>query len=173
MRRKLVAAGAALAALALGAAAAGAAAEKPNFTGTWVMDTAKSEGIPSGLEQTVTIKHEGDKLEMVIKQKTPQGERPPVTDNFMLDGQPVDFKPPTPPNQPPPRKPKRVGKWTADGSGVELMDTYEVDTPDGPETIVIKRRWTLSSDGKTLIVEQDVKSPIGSSQARRIYNKQG
>lgn len=169
MRRSLIAAAASLALLSLTVAAAAAA--KPDFTGTWVLDTARSEGVPPTLQQTVTVKHEGDKLEVVIKQKSAQGERT-VQETHALDGKQVDFTPPVPPNQPPPRNPKRTSRWTADGAGVEIVDTFEVDTPDGPETIVIKRTWTLSADGKQLIVNQDQKTPIGSAQSRRVYNKQ-
>lgn len=171
MRRSFTAAAAALALLSLGVAAAAAAA-KPDFTGTWVLDLSQSEGLPAGFQQTVTVKHAGDKLELVIKQKSAQGERT-VEEAHTLDGKAIDFKPPVPPNQPPPRNPKRTSKWTADGAGIEILDTFEVDTPDGPETIVIKRTWTLSADGKQLVVNQDQKTPIGSAQSRRVYNKQG
>ena len=170
MRRSLVAACAALAALTLCVAAAAAA--KANYNGTWVLDLSKSEGLPAGCEQTVTITQAEDKLDLVIKQKTQQGERT-VNESHLLDGKAVEFKPNVAPNQPPPANAKRVSKWAADGAGVEILDTFDVETPDGVVTIVVKRTWTLSADGKTMTVIQDVKGQIGSSQSKRVYNKQG
>ena len=168
--RRMVAACAALAALSLCVAAAAAA--KANYSGTWVLDISKSEGLPVGLEQTVTVTQTDDKLELVIKQKTPQGERT-VNESHVLDGKAVEFKPNVGPNQPPPTNAKRVSKWAADGAGVEIMDTFDVESPDGLVTIVVKRSWSLSADGKTLTVIQDVKGQLGGSQTKRVYNKQG
>lgn len=172
MRSRLLAAGVALAALALTASAAAAA--KASFAGTWVLDLSRSEGLPPGLEQTVTITHEGDKLDLVIKQKTPQGERT-VNENFVLDGKTVDFKPPTPqnPNAPQPRNGKRTARWLPDGSGIEIVDTWDVDTPDGADTMEMKRKWTVAADGKTFTVEQNFKGMLGLSQSKRVYVKQG
>jgi hypothetical protein len=171
MRRSLVAACAALAALTLLCVAAGAAA-KANYNGVWVLDLSRSEGLPAGFEQTVTITQADDKLDLVIKQKTPQGERV-INENHVLDGKEIEFKPSVAPNQPPPKNAKRVSKWTADGAGVEIVDNYDVDTPDGVITVVVKRTWRLAADGKTMTVVQDVKGTMGASQTKRVYNKQG
>ena len=171
MRSKLAAAGALLAALALGTAAAAAA--KANFAGTWVLDLSRSEGLPPGFEQTVTITHAEDKLDLVLKQKTQQGERT-VNESFTIDGKEAAFTPPAPPpNQPPPRNGKRVTKWLADGAGIEIVDTWDVDTADGPDTFQMKRKWTLAPDGKTFTVEQSFKGTFGLSQSKRVYVKQG
>ena len=171
MRSRLLAAGVALAALALGATAAAAA--KANFSGTWVLDLSRSEGLPPGLEQTVTISHEGDKIDLTIKQKTPQGERT-INESFMLDGKQADFNPPTPPpNQPQPRNGKRTARWLPDGGGIEIVDTWDMDTQDGPDTFELKRKFTLAPDGKTFTVEQNFKGALGLSQTKRVYVKQG
>ena len=170
MRSRLLQACAALAALALAVSAA--AAEKANFTGTWSLDVSRSEGLPPSLQQTVTITHEGDKVDMVIKQKTPQGERT-VNDSFMLDGKQAAFTPPAPPPpQPQPRNGKRTARWLADGS-IEIHDTWDMDTPDGLDTMEMKRKFTLAADGKTFTVEQNFKGQLGLSQTKRVYVKQG
>jgi hypothetical protein len=170
MRSRMSAAGVALAALALAASAAAAA--KANFTGTWVLDLSRSEGLPFGLEQTVTITQDGDKLDLVLKQKTPQGERT-VSESFMIDGKQAAFNPPAPPpSQPQPRNGKRTARWLGDNS-LEIHDTWDVDTPDGLDTMELKRRWTLAPDGKTFTVEQSFKGMLGLSQTKRMYVKQG
>lgn len=169
MRSRMLQACAVLAALALGASAAAA---KANFAGTWVLDLSRSEGLPPGLEQTVTITHEGDKLDLVLKQKSPQGERT-VNESFMIDGKQAAFNPPAPPpNQPQPKNGKRTVRWLGDG-GIEIVDTWDVDTPDGLDTMELKRRWTLAADGKSFTVEQSFKGMLGLSQSRRVYVKQG
>ncbi|HLL76195.1 MAG TPA: hypothetical protein VK421_13155 [Pyrinomonadaceae bacterium] len=171
MRSRLLKACVALAALALGASAAAAA--KANFAGTWVLDLSRSEGqFPPGLEQTYTITQEGDKLDLSLKQKTPQGERT-LTDTIVLDGKQVAFNPPPPPpNQPQPRNGKRTARWLADG-GVEIIDTWDIDTQDGPDTFEMKRKWTLAPDGKTFTIEQNFKGTYGLSQTKRVFVKQG
>lgn len=170
MRSRMLTACAVLAASALGVAAAAAA--KSNFSGTWVLDVARSEGLPPTLQQTVTITHEGDKLDLVLKQKSQQGERT-VNETFVLDGKQAAFNPPPPPpNQPQPRNGKRTARWLPDG-GIEVADTWDLDTPDGPDTFELKRKWTLAPDGKTFTVEQSFKGMLGLSQTKRVYVRQG
>jgi hypothetical protein len=173
MRSRLLQACAALAALAIATAASAASAAKANFAGTWTLDVSRSEGLPPNLEQTVTITHEGDKLALVIKQKSQQGERT-INETFMLDGKQADFNPPAPPPPAPqPRNGKRTAAWLADGSGIEILDRWDVTTPDGDDTMEMKRKFTLAPDGKTFTVEQAFKGTLGLSQSRRVYVKQG
>ncbi|HYG10149.1 MAG TPA: hypothetical protein VD835_09395 [Pyrinomonadaceae bacterium] len=170
MRSRLLAAGIVLVALALAVSAAAAA--KADFSGTWALDVSRSEGLPPSLQQTVTITQEGDKIDMVIKQKTPQGERT-INDSFMLDGKQAAFNPPAPPPpNPQPKNGKRTARWLPDG-GIEVHDLWDVDTPDGLDTMEMKRKFTLAPDGKTFTVEQSFKGMIGLSQTKRVYVKQG
>jgi hypothetical protein len=168
MRRKFVAALAA--SLALAAAVVVGAAAKANFNGTWVMDAAKSEGMPPGLEQTLTVKQDGDKITTDVKIKSPQGDRA-ISDSYTVDGKEVDFtnnmlRGLT-------GKGKRTTKWAADGNGIEINETTDVQTPDG-ENVTIKavRKWTLAADGKTLTIEQTLDTPQGTQQSKRLFNKQ-
>ena len=170
MRSRLLTASAALTALALAVSAA--AAQKANFTGTWALDVSRSEGLPPTVQQNVTITQEGDKVEVVVKQKTPQGERT-VNDSFVIDGKQAAFSPPAPPPpNPQPKNGKRTARWLADGA-IEIHDTWDVDTPDGLDTMEMKRKFTLAPDGKTFTVEQNFKGTLGLSQTKRVYVKQG
>ena len=170
MRSRMLAACVVLAALALTVSAAAAA--KANFSGTWALDLSRSEGLPFGLEQTVTITQNEDKLDLVLKQKTPQGERT-INESFMIDGKQAAFNPPAPPPPAPqPKNGKRTARWLADGA-LEIHDTWDVDTPDGLDTMEMKRKWTLAADGKTFTVEQSFKGMLGLSQTKRVYVKQG
>lgn len=168
MRRKIVAS-LAMSLLVVAAVTVGAAA-KANFSGTWVMDAAKSEGMPPGLEQTLTVKHEGDKITTDVKIKSPQGDRA-ISDSYTLDGKEVDFTNNMLRGMT--GKGKRTTKWAANGNGIEINETTDIQAPDGQNvTLKAVRKWTLSADGKTLTIEQTLDTPQGSQQSKRIFNKQ-
>ena len=164
----------ALAALSL-AAAAGAAA-KANFTGTWVLDAARTEGLPPGVEQTLTVRHEGDRVETELKVKTPSGEQTAKAD-YTLDGAEVEFTPPPAVktftgDMPTIGKGRRTAKWTADGGAFVFTELVDVKTLEGPDTMKAVRTWTLSADGKTLTVEQRSQTPNGLAMNKRVFAKQ-
>ena len=170
MRSKVAAASAALAALALGAAVASAA--KVDFSGTWVMDAAKSEGLPPGVKQTLKVTQKDDKIDIEVKVTQPDGTERTLTDSYTADGKETPFQPVMQGGGPPPKNAKRTAKWAADRSGIDVIENSEVDTPEGPDTLQMVRKWTLSADGKTLTIEQNFKGPIGSQQSKRVFTKQ-
>lgn len=143
-------------------------AAKPNFTGTWEMDTNKSIGIPPGMKQTYTITHNGDKIDLEAKIVTQQGERL-IKDSYTLDGKEMDFTPqgPSGPNG----KGKRTATWMPNDRGVIISDVTTVDSPKGPATTQLVRKWQLSPDGTTLIVDRYIDTPNGSGESRHIFVK--
>ncbi|HVG29718.1 MAG TPA: hypothetical protein VM864_08485 [Pyrinomonadaceae bacterium] len=172
MRSKFAAAGAGLAAFVLFAAVAAAAA-KPNYTGTWVLDAAKSEGVggPQGApaaEETMTVKQDGDKIAAERKIKGQQGERV-VNDSYTADGKEGEFTMQMRGNE---TKGKRTAKWSADGNVLEVNDKASFDTPQGAMTTESNSKWTLSADGKTLTIEGTRTTPRGEQKFKRVYNKQ-
>jgi hypothetical protein len=172
MRSKFAAAGVALAAFVLVAAVAVAAA-KPNYTGTWVLDASKSEGVggPQGgpaAEETMTIKQDGDKLTVERKIKGQQGERV-QNDTYTADGKETDFTMQMRGNE---TKGKRISKWSADGGALEVNDKASFDTPQGSMSMTSSAKWTLSADGKTLTVEGTRTTPRGEQKSKRVYTKQ-
>ena len=76
--------------LAASAAAQGAPAAKADFSGTWVLDASKSEGLPPGVEQTLVVTQQGDRVEAQNTTKGPQGEQV-IKDAYVLDGQETDL----------------------------------------------------------------------------------
>lgn len=167
MRSKFAAAGALLAALALFAAVVAAAA-KPNFSGTWVLDASKSEGVQPGAEETLTIKQDGDKLSVERKFKGPQGERT-TNDTYTADGKEGDFTMQVMRNE---TKGKRTAKWSSDGTALEVHDKADFQTPNGSVSMEATSKWTLAADGKTLTVEQTRTTPRGTQTSKRVYTKQ-
>ncbi len=37
---------------------------KPDFSGSWMMDRARSFGMPGNMQQTMVVTHKGDQLEL-------------------------------------------------------------------------------------------------------------
>ena len=139
---------------------------KIDFSGTWTLDKANSEGLPPGMDQLMTVVQTGDKLSLETKLISEQGEQV-VPDSYMLDGKEVDFTPKTPGGQS--GKGKRTAKWTADG--IEVSEKATFDTPEGAVNVQALRRWVLSPDSKTLKIEMTVDGPNGKQLLKRTFIK--
>lgn len=169
MKRKLLIGIVALAVFAFGIGIVAAA--KANFSGVWMLDTAKSEGLQPGTIQTMTVKQDGDRVEIETKLKAGDGAEQTLKDAYVLDGKEVDFTPPIIGGGAA-KKAKRTSKWTADEGGFDASEEVLVSAPDGGEdTIKAKRRWRLSADGKTLTIEMDVELPNGATKSKRVFVK--
>ena len=144
----------------------GVLAAKPDFNGKWKLDAAKSEGLPPGMEQTMNVKQNGDEINIETTVKMPQGEQT-VPDSYSVTGKEVEFTKEAPNGQK--QKVKRISKWTE--SGMEVVEQAQIETPDGAATVTAKRKWTLSADGKTLIIEMDVEGPQGKQTSKRTFVK--
>ena len=145
------------------------AAAKPDFTGTWKMDRARSYGLPPDMTQVLTIAQKGDQIELETKLIQPNNERT-IKDSITLDGKEYDFTPAVPPNQPP-AKGKRTALWLPADRGIQVTDVTTAETPKGPVKTQTVRKWTISNSGE-LIVDMYVDNPNVSYEARRIFIKQ-
>src|SRR5688572_31604398 len=126
---------------------------RPDFSGRWELDAAKSEGVPPETKQTMTVKQTGDRLEVETKITGPQDRT--VNDTFTLDGKPTEFTPSmlaggTAKNG------TRTSTWSADGNGMDVIEQADVETSQGADTIKGKRTWRLSEDKKVLTIEIDL-----------------
>jgi hypothetical protein len=137
---------------------------KADFNGRWKLDVSRSEGVPQGMEQAMTVVQKNDVINIETTVKTPEGEQT-VPDSYTLDGKEKDF---TAQNG----KGKRTSKWTADGSGFEVFEKADIDTPGGAAAIERTRKWALSPDGKTLTIEINLKTPQGEQRIKRLFVKQ-
>ena len=141
---------------------------KGNFGGTWALDKANSEGLPPGMDQSMTVVQTGDKLSLETKLITDQGEQV-VPDSYILDGKEVDFTPRTPGGQS--GKGKRIAKLSADGNTIHVSEDSTFDTPEGAVNIKATRKWTLSPDGKTLKIDMTIDGPNGKQTIKRTFIK--
>ena len=149
------------------------AANKPNFSGTWTMDRARSFGMPGDMTQILTITQTDDKIEIETKIIQPNNERT-VKDTFFLDGKEHEFTPPTPANAPAgqtPPKGKRTASWLPGDTALTVTDITTAQTPQGETTTQNVRKWAINAQGE-LVVDSYFDGPRGSFEAKRIFKKQ-
>jgi len=137
------------------------AAAKPNFSGTWTMDRARSFGLPNDMNQTLTVVQKDDQLEVETKIAQPNNDRT-VKDTYVLDGKEYDLTPPA--------KGKRSAVWLPGERGIQVTDVTITDSPQGPVQSQIVRKWTMS--GSELVIDMYVDNPNVSYEAKRIFIKQ-
>src|SRR5690349_11908907 len=112
------------------------ASAKADFSGTWILDKNNSEGLPPGMDQTMTVVQTGDKLLLETKLITQEGERV-VSDLYMLDGKEAEFTPKAGNGQA--GKGKRTAKWSADGNGIEVNENSTFDGPEESINVLMTR----------------------------------
>jgi hypothetical protein len=144
-------------------------ATQTDFTGTWVLDASRGEGLPEGLEQSITVKQSGDRIEVESHMKTPMGERR-TQDVFVLDGQESDFQPVL--NVEVSAVGKRTARWSEDRSGFESTERVTAQGPPGEITLTSVRRWTLAPDGDTLTIDMTSNGPQGEMKSTRVFTRQ-
>lgn len=164
MTRKIISSGAAVLAFCLMVIAI----PKLNFSGEWIMDRGRSFGMPGNMQQTMKVTHAADQMEVETTLTMPDNERV-VKDIYVLDAKERDFTPPAPANAPPP-KGKRTATWLPDGKGILLTELITSETPKGPVTTQMVRKWTFTSENE-LTITTFVDGPNGSYEAKRIFLK--
>ena len=158
-----VATGAAAIVLSLATGAAQA-----NFAGTWVLDPARTQGLPEGVSMTMTVKQDGNRLQVDANISSPQGQQT-IADLYGLDGKETDYTPPLIGGGS--GKGRRTSTWNADKTGFDVTESATVSTAEGDGTITAKRKWTLAPDGKTLTVDVAMKTPMGEQASKRVFTR--
>jgi hypothetical protein len=140
---------------------------KPDFNGSWILNKDRSIGLQPGMDMAVTIKQEGDKLEVETKVVTTQQGEQLIKETFVLDAKEVEFTPTQPKS-----KGKRTAKWLDRGNGILVTDVITVETDKGTNTILIERKWVISPDGKELITDRFLEDQNGARiPVRRVFAK--
>jgi hypothetical protein len=166
MKRTIVLGSVASLVLALSMVAASA---KVNFSGTWVLDKSHSEGLPAEIkDQTLTVVQTDDKISIETTVVRDSGEMK-QSDTYMLNGKEVEYKPQTIMGFE--GTGKRTAQWAADGKSLDVKEEATYEAPDGPVAVHITRKWTLSADGKSLIIDMNIDSPQGPRQIKRAFTK--
>jgi hypothetical protein len=150
----------ALTAFCLAALAAGPQDDKkPDLSGTWKLDTAKSDFgmMPPPDSQTNVIEHKDPKLK--VKTTTKGGMREGESEsNYTTDGEESSNK-----------MGEMDVKTTAKWDGKKLVMHSKLDM-QGNE-VLIDQTYSLSDDAKVLTVDVGFKSPMGDGTQKMIFNK--
>ncbi len=157
----------AIIAFGLACGAFGQAAQKPSFGGTWTMDRARSFGMPADMQQSMTVKQNGDSIELETKIITAKGETS-ISDSYLIDGQEREFTPQGNSGPIPNSKGRRKANWLPNGKGIMVEEVSTVETEKGVVTNQLTRKWTFSGDGElTIDLYYDVTA--GSFETKRIF----
>src|SRR6476620_3751183 len=89
--------------------ASAANAARPDFSGRWELDAAKSEGLPPDMKQSMTVKQTGDRLEVETKITGSQDRT--INDTYTVDGKPAEFTPAIIAGGAKPKKGTRTATW--------------------------------------------------------------
>jgi hypothetical protein len=137
---------------------------KPNFTGKWNLDVAKSDFGPMPPPDSVVhvIEHKEPNLKVVTTTKSAQGE---ITNERSLttDGKENVNKMRMGPEE---QQVTSTSKW----NGKSLATSFKLSA-QGTE-FEISDSWTLSDDGKVLTVSRGIKAPQGEFTSTTVFNKQ-
>jgi len=164
MKNAIVNVGAVLLVLLL-SASAWAQDAKPNFTGKWNLDVAKSDFGPMPPPDSVVhvIEHKEPNLKVVTTTKSAQGE---ITNERSLttDGKENVNKMRMGPDGE--QQVTSTSKW----NGKALATSFKLSA-QGTD-FDINDSWTLSDDGKVLTIVRAIKAPQGEFAATTVFNKQ-
>ena len=145
------------------------ASGQTDLSGTWVLDKSKSTDIPPVLKGlSMTIAQKGKTVDVSAKLVSDTGTE--IKDDtfllgagaqgVMLDG---------------PNKSSAKGKRTSKtiDRGFESVDegTFTPAGAPGPIKVKTSRKWQLSSDGKTLILDITRASEMGTRLSHRVFTR--
>ncbi len=152
-------AGVILAALVASATIA-SAQTKPNFTGDWKFNAAKSNfgGMPAPTSLTQKITHEDPSLKVATSQSGDFGDfNSDFT--FTTDGKEC-------PNQMNDFHMTSTVKWEGDSLVFDSKIDFQGTAMSGTE------KWSLSPDGKNLTVQRHFKGPMGEGDSTVVMDRQ-
>jgi hypothetical protein len=137
-----------------------AAQNKTNFSGTWKLNTSKSDFgmIPGPDSRTDVIDHKDPSLKVSVTAEGAQGKQQ-YTVNYTTDGKEAV-------NSLPGREMKSTLSWQ--GKSLVVDTKLKIQGND----VTIKSVWTLSDDGKTLTQNAHLGSPMGETDQKLVFEKQ-
>lgn len=137
---------------------------KPDLSGTWSLDVAKSDfgGAPAPDSIVHVIEHKDPNLKITSTQKSQQGELT-NTRNLTTDGKENINRMRSMAGE---QDVKSTSKW----NGKTLANAFKLDIQGS--AIDINEAWELSDGGKVLSIARDIKTPQGDFHQRYVFNKQ-
>jgi hypothetical protein len=137
---------------------------RPDFTGKWSLDAAKSDfgQMPPPELLVHQIEHKEPNIKITTTQKSQAGE---TTNTRILttDGKPSTNKIAMMGGE---QEVKSSAKW----DGEKLLMTAAFDAQG--TAVELNDTWTLSDEGKVLTIVRLAKTPQGDFTVKTVYNKQ-
>jgi len=133
---------------------------KPNFSGTWKLNTAKSDFgvLPGPDSRTDKIEQTESAIKENVDSQGPQGNQV-YTLTYTPDGKEGT-------NTPGGLEIKNTAKW--DGPSLVIDSKLKFQDQD----VTIKSTWTLSEDGKTFTMNSHLASAMGETDQKFVFDKQ-
>ena len=133
---------------------------KPNFSGNWKLNAAKSDfgAMPAPDSRTDKIVHEDPDLKDNYTQSGQMGEMTAEM-KYSTDGKETT-------NTVRGNEIKSIAKWDGDDLVIDGKANF-----NGAD-VTLKDRWTLSADGKTIVIQRHVNSPMGETDQKIVLEKQ-
>jgi hypothetical protein len=145
------------------AAPAWAQDAKPNFTGTWILDVARSDNQSPAPESIVhVIDHKEPTIKITTRVNYRAGDSTDTL-NLTTDGREISDTMPAMGTQ-------RDRKLTARWDGGRLLTSMKFDAQGS--TMEINDSWALSEDGRVLTLVRVAKNTRGEVTLKTVYNKQ-
>lgn len=137
-----------------------AAQQKPDFSGTWKLNVAKSDfgALPGPESRTDVITHKDPSLTDEMTAEGPQGKQQ-ATIKYTTDGKEAT-------NQMGPREVKSTLKW--EGNNLLISSKFLYNEAE----VNAQANWSLSADGKTLTINAHYASPMGETDQKLVFEKQ-
>ena len=150
--------------ISLLASSAWAQSAKPNFTGKWSLDAAKSDFGPMPPPEFIihVIDHKEPVIKITTTQKNQMGEST-AERNLSTDGKETAGKMPMMGGE---QEVKSTSRW----DGEELATTLKLEVQG--TALELHDTWALSEGGKVLTIRRVAKTAQGDFTVRTVYNKQ-
>ena len=133
---------------------------KPNFSGEWKLDTAKSQfaPLPAPEKRTDKIAHADPDLKVKTTQSGPNGD---VTFDlkYATDGSETT-------NELRGNPMKSTSKWDGETLVINTKASF------GGNDITLADKWSVSGDGKVLTINRHIASPQGELDQTMVFEKQ-
>ena len=141
-----------------------------NFSGTWVLDKAKSEGLQgrmANVDQTWAVTQDAKTLS--VEKSFSGGEQPMPSQKstYNLDGSETSMEM----TGRMPGKAALKAKWQDDGKILELNSVLKANVQGNDVTITGTEHWELTDGGKTLKVHRVSESPRGTQDSKLTFTK--
>ena len=141
-----------------------------DFSGTWSLDKAKSEGLQgqtASIDQTWVVTQDAKTFTVETSFSGGEQPRPPQKRSYNLDGSEIT----TDVTGRMTGKATTTAKWQGDGKILELNEVRKVNIQGNDVTITTTEHWELADGGKTLKVHRKQETPRGAQEAKMVLTK--